>query len=72
MPSILILAIFFIILLVHAWGNQLVSELLLEPSDTLHAQLRHIEPMKKFDAIKILFDKMTAFWTYTFFLYFAS
>ena len=29
--------------IVHAWGNQLVPELLLKPSDTLHKQCRHIE-----------------------------
>ena len=47
----------------HAQGNQLVKELLLKPSDTLHAQCRHNICMKKFDAIKILFDKMTSFLT---------
>ena len=29
--------------IVHAQGNQLVPELLLKPSDTLHTQCRHIE-----------------------------
>ena len=29
--------------IVHARGNQLVPELLLKPSDTLHTQSRHIE-----------------------------
>ena len=29
--------------IVHAWGNQLVPHLLLNPSDTLCTQCRHIE-----------------------------
>ena len=46
--------------IVHAWGNQLVPKFLLKPSDTVNT-LNIC--MKKFDTIKILFDKMTAFLT---------
>ena len=45
--------------IVHAWGNQLVPELLLKLSYTLHTHTVDTLNicMKKFDAIKILFDK---------------
>ena len=49
--------------ILHIWGNQLVPELLLKPSDTLKNNVDTLNfcMKKKFDAIQILFDKMTAF-----------
>ena len=48
--------------MMHARENQLVPELLLKPSETLHTQCRHIEHLhEEVVAIKLLFDKMTAF-----------
>ena len=47
--------------IVHTWADQLLSQLLMDSLDTLPSHYRHIEIcMKKFDAEKIIFDKMAA------------
>ena len=44
------------------WGHQLRPQLLLKQSNTLETQYRHIVHLHedKFDAKKLIFDKMTA------------
>ena len=54
--------------IVHARGNQLVPELLLKPSDTLHAHCSHIEHLhEEVWCYKNTFWQNDTFWTYPFF-----
>ena len=53
--------------IVHARGNQLVPELLLKLSDTVHIQYRYIEHVhKEVSSKKLLFSKMAAYLTLQF------
>ena len=51
-------------MIMHTWADQLLSQLLMDSLDTLLSYYRHIgNCTKKFDAEKIIYDKMAALLT---------